>query len=84
MLLLPAAALGVPYAARHRPVWLAWAAVGLLFLLVWPTKWPQYTLLARPPLTVLAGLGLVALKDRLLGSGRADEAVRLRPSRTLP
>ncbi len=69
MLLLPAAALGVPYALRHRPVWLAWAVVGLLFLLVWPTKWPQYTLLARPPLTVLAGLGLVALKDRLFGRG---------------
>ena len=67
MLLLPAAALGVPFAARHRPVWLAWAAVGLLFLLAWPTKWPQYTLLVRPPLTVLAGLGLMAIKDRLLG-----------------
>jgi hypothetical protein len=67
MLLLPVAALGVPSAARHRPVWLAWAVVGLLFLLAWPTKWPQYTLLARPPLTVLAGLGLVAVKDRLLG-----------------
>jgi 4-amino-4-deoxy-L-arabinose transferase-like glycosyltransferase len=72
MLLLPAAALGVPYAARHRPVWLAWAFVALVFLLVWPTKWPQYTLLARPPLTVLAGLGLVALKDRLLGRRLAD------------
>ena len=78
MLLLPAAALGVPAAARRRPVWLAWAAVGLLFLLLWPTKWPPYTLLARPPLTVLAGLGLVALKDRLLdrllGRRRFDPA----------
>jgi hypothetical protein len=73
MLLLPAAALGVPYAARHRPVWLAWAIVGLLVLLVWPTKWPQYTLLVRPPLTVLAGLGLVAMKDRLLGGRRVAE-----------
>jgi hypothetical protein len=73
LLLLPAAALGVPYAARHRPVWLAWAVVGLLFLLAWPTKWPQYTLLARPPLTVLAGLGLVAVKDRLLGRRREAE-----------
>jgi hypothetical protein len=70
VLLLPAAALGVPYAARHRPVWLAWAVVGLLVLLAWPTKWPQYTLLVRPPLTVLAGLGLVAVKDRLLGGRR--------------
>jgi hypothetical protein len=77
VLLLPAAALGVPYAARHRPVWLAWAAVALLALLVWPTKWPQYTLLARPPLTVLAGLGLVAVKDRLLGGRRVSGPARL-------
>jgi 4-amino-4-deoxy-L-arabinose transferase-like glycosyltransferase len=82
MLLLPAAALGVPYAARHRPVWLAWAAVALVCLLVWPTKWPQYTLLARPPLTVLAGLGLVALKDRLLGLPEAGRGDGFRPSRT--
>jgi hypothetical protein len=71
VLLLPVAALGVPSAARHRPVWLAWAVVGLLVLLAWPTKWPQYTLLVRPPLTVLAALGLVAVKDRLLGGRRA-------------
>jgi hypothetical protein len=77
MLLLPAAALGVPFAARHRPVWLAWAIVALLFLLAWPTKWPQYTLLARPPLTVLAGLGLVAIKDRLLGRRLLSTSGRL-------
>jgi hypothetical protein len=71
LLLLPVAALGVPSAARHRPVWLAWAIVGLLVLLAWPTKWPQYTLLVRPPLTVLAALGLVAVKDRLLGGRRS-------------
>jgi 4-amino-4-deoxy-L-arabinose transferase-like glycosyltransferase len=72
LLLLPVAALGVPSAARHRPVWLAWAVVGLLVLLAWPTKWPQYTLLVRPPLTVLAGLGLVAVKDRLMGGRRVS------------
>ncbi len=70
VLLLPAAALGVGAAARRRPVWLAWAVAGLIFLLAWPAKWPQYTLLVRPPLTVLAGLGLVAVKDRLLGRHR--------------
>jgi hypothetical protein len=73
LLLLPVAALGVPYAARQRPVWLAWAIVALIFLLAWPVKWPQYTLLARPPLTVLAGLGLLAVKDRLLGGRRVAE-----------
>jgi hypothetical protein len=77
LLLLPAAALGVPFAARHRPVWLAWAVVGLIFLLAWPSKWPQDTLLVRTPLTVLAGLGLVSLKDRLLGRRLGASPVRL-------
>lgn len=78
-LLLPLAALGAPAAVRRRPVWAAWAGVGLVFLLLWPTKWPQYLLLILPPLCVCAGLGLGTL------SGRAVAAVRrLRSPRPLP
>ncbi len=60
--LLAAAALGAPVALREWPVWLVWAGVGLLFLLLWPTKWPQYTMLIRPPLAVCAGLAPAALQ----------------------
>jgi hypothetical protein len=56
--------LGVTETLRRRPIWLAWAVVALLFLLVWPTKWPQYTLVARVPLAAMAGLGLERLWDR--------------------
>lgn len=30
---------------RYIPVW---AALGMIFLLLWPTKWPQYTLVVLP------------------------------------
>ncbi len=32
-----------------------WFFVGLIFLLVWPTKWPQYTLILSPVLAIIAG-----------------------------
>jgi hypothetical protein len=60
-----------PVAVRRRPVWAAWTLAGLAFLLVWPTKWPQYTLVVRVPLAGMAGLGLSA----------AWEWVRRRPGR---
>ena len=63
--LLAAAALSVGAAWRARPVWVVWAAVGLAFLLVWPTKWPHYTLLFRAPLCGCAGLGAAALRERV-------------------
>ena len=56
--LLPLAVLGWWRTWRMRPVFAAWAVVGLAFLLVWPTKWPQYLLLVLPALAVCAGHGL--------------------------
>lgn len=69
--ILVAAALSAPAALARRPVLLAWAAAGLAFLLAWPTKWPQYTVIVRPALAICAGLGVAALLGRLTGRGRA-------------
>ena len=63
--ILVVAALSLRVAWRERPVWVVWAAVGLAFVLAWPTKWPQYTLLFRAPLAGCAGLGVAALRERL-------------------
>jgi len=59
--LLPLAAVGAPATVRQRPVWAAWAGVGLVFLFLWPTKWPQYLLLILPPLCICAGRGVSTL-----------------------
>lgn len=76
-LLLPAAALGIPATLRRRPVWAAWALAGLLFLLAWPAKWPQDTLLIRAPLAVMAGLGLGWVKELVVGNRYRQEEERL-------
>jgi hypothetical protein len=52
--LLPLAAIGFLSTARRRPVWAVQAAVSAGFLLAWPTKWPQYLVLALVPLAVCA------------------------------
>jgi Two component regulator propeller len=39
---------------RERRWVVLWFAAGLLFLLVWPTKWPQYTLVLTPALCLSA------------------------------
>ena len=41
---------------EHR-VFALWLGLGLLFLLVWPTKWPQYVLLVSAPLSLAAAHG---------------------------
>jgi hypothetical protein len=57
-LILPLSLFGIRRALRERPIWLAWAVFGLVFLVLWPTKWPQYILFVLPPLAVCAGLGV--------------------------
>jgi hypothetical protein len=55
------ALVGLPGTWRERPVWAVGAVVGLGFLLVWNTKWPQYLLLVLPALCVCAGMGVRTL-----------------------
>ncbi len=45
-----------PLASRLPPLVLAWFVVGALFLFLWPTKWPQYTLITTTPLCLAFGL----------------------------
>jgi hypothetical protein len=54
------AVLGIKRAYDRHLVFLIWLVLGLGFLLVWPTKWPQYSLLVLAPLCVLAADGFQA------------------------
>ncbi|TSC32719.1 hypothetical protein [Corallococcus sp. Z5C101001] len=56
--LLALACVGLPRTWRERPVWAVGAVVGLVFLLLWNTKWPQYLLLVLPALCVCSGGGV--------------------------
>lgn len=45
---------GLYWEWRERRWVVVWIAAGLLFLLAWPTKWPQYTLILTPALCLAA------------------------------
>ncbi len=46
---------------QKRPVMILWLAVSLLFLLIWPTKWPQYIVILTAPLCLTASSGFSTL-----------------------
>ena len=52
------AGLGLSRLWREYRVFALWLAIGLGFLLIWPTKWPQYILTITAPLSLAAALGL--------------------------
>jgi len=45
---------GLIFSWKHQRWLFVWGITGLLFLLVWPTKWPQYTLVLLPAMCLLA------------------------------
>lgn len=52
------AVIGLPvFYKRNLPMFL-WLLVGLAFLLLWQTKWPQYVMLVLPVVCLSAGYGL--------------------------
>lgn len=60
-LFLPLAAVGFWRMVKTRPIYALWLGLGLAFLLIWNTKWPQYILLILPPYCLSAGLGVQVL-----------------------
>ena len=58
---------------RKERIWVLWLAVGLLFLLLWDTKWPQYMLLLSAPLCMAAGEGTGRLLGVLMRARRAAQ-----------
>ena len=55
------ALVGLPLMIKRHLAYFTWLALGLLFLLLWSTKWPQYVLLVLPPLCLAAAEGLRTL-----------------------
>jgi ABC-type sugar transport system permease subunit len=51
------ALLGLRRLWRRERVYVLWLAVALIFLLLWPTKWPQYILILTVPLAIAAAEG---------------------------
>jgi hypothetical protein len=56
---------GLPREWRERRWLVVWMAACLLFLLLWPTKWPQYALVVVPALCLAAAPTAVRVYRRL-------------------
>ncbi len=52
---------GLWFEVKEKSWTFVWLLTGLVFLFVWPTKWPQYTLLVSPVFCIIAGNSLVRL-----------------------
>ncbi len=67
------AVIGLPRLFQKGRFFFYWLAVGLVFLLLWTTKWPQYTLIVLAPFSMAAaegGLTIWNLAGRYLGQRR--------------
>jgi hypothetical protein len=55
------ALIGLPGLWKREKFYFIWLVSGLVLLLAWPTKWPQYALIVMVPLCVSAAQGVLAL-----------------------
>lgn len=55
------AVIGLPRLYQKQPFFFYWLAVGLIFLLAWNTKWPQYTLIILAPFSMAAAQGVLTI-----------------------
>lgn len=54
---------GLPRLFQKERLFFFWLVTGLVFLLVWTTKWPQYALIILVPFVLSAALGILTLWD---------------------
>jgi arabinogalactan oligomer/maltooligosaccharide transport system permease protein len=86
------AAFGVSRLWKRQRVYALWLAVAIIFLLLWPTKWPQYILVLTAPLSLAAAetisLGWEKIKDwwtnRRLGQEAKASFNRREVTRSIP
>jgi hypothetical protein len=74
-LLFVLAVIGLPRLYRTQPFFFYWLITGLVFLLAWTTKWPQYTVIILAPFSMAAAQGVLTFWDlarRSFTPGRAS------------
>ncbi|MBN1177792.1 MAG: hypothetical protein JXD18_01160 [Anaerolineae bacterium] len=59
-----ASLVGLPFLYRQNKLAFAWYVTGWAILFLWPTKWPQYTLIVTPAICLSVGAIGQAIVDR--------------------
>ena len=62
------AAFGVTRLWKKERVYVLWLGIAVLFLLLWPTKWPQYLLVLTVPLSLSAAQALRIGWDKVMAA----------------
>jgi ABC-type sugar transport system permease subunit len=62
------AAFGLARLWKKERVYVLWLGIAILFLLAWPTKWPQYILILTVPLSLAAAEGARLLLEKIHAS----------------
>ena len=47
-------------------LYVLWLGIAMAFLLIWPTKWPQYIIILTAPLSIAAAESIFILRDNIL------------------
>jgi hypothetical protein len=76
-LIFALAVIGLPRLFQKQRFFFCWLVVGLAFLLIWSTKWPQYSLVVLAPFSMAAAQGVLTLWD--LGRRFAGRIQQARP-----
>lgn len=56
---------------KKERLYILWLSTGMVFLLMWPTKWPQYIITLTVPLSIAAAEGVFLFRDNILEWWRA-------------
>jgi len=67
------ALIGLPRLLQRRPIFFIWLITGIVILLVWSTKWPQYTLIVIIPFCVAAAEGMFTILSLLRKTWRVQK-----------
>jgi hypothetical protein len=58
---------GLPALFKKNMPMFCWLLVGMIFLLLWRTKWPQYVMLVLPAFCLSAAYGFECIRSYLPG-----------------
>lgn len=56
---------------KKERLYVLWLGIALAFLLMWPTKWPQYIVILTVPLSMAAAEGIFLFRDNIMDWWRA-------------
>ncbi len=74
---LSSALVGLKRLWNKERLYILWLGIAFIFLLLWPTKWPQYIVILTVPLSMAAAEGATATWQEILAWWRKPKSARV-------